>query len=563
MEIRTEQSFRLFDENMRRLEDAVSEYRSYLINDQLEVESRYSIYNIALTILNFLSFWVGYDLLAHFRATRVCEEITRYCTLNRRYFEENPELAERITKNITVPFFEARGRSAQGEMTAQYYSILSLGRHMTAELENVSDQYLQDMEVSREDFEQVQGVFRHVSEHYNTAEYYLQFEKSRNGSGATVRTLKVCRKPFFSSYSPRYINPVVHTYNGLPFSVDLQYEGSELTRVVHLYKKVIGSGGERKVRGAFSTDGTKLIRAKCSTDLEEAILTHFEKHPALGLPRLYGWRTVTLPYPHPPKIQFLQRLYHGTVAQRINGQGFTIPGQKVRIIRELAEGLRNFHAYHIDLNSSHSAELIGRGRVAAFHHDVATDNVLWHPVHGAKLTDFGYACSVFEMPCKKGYISPEMADFYLSIVDRSDRSSEELLPEQIKNFNLQNAQAKDVWCMALVFLQILVGVQTVINQDLRDEDPIDNLPKLGFIREAFRKFPDHGNWDRWFCEVLRKTPEHTIHHELDQLKAGCNIPGFHQKDALWEVLKQMFKKDPRQRLTARQVHEALSPILAS
>lgn len=212
-------------------------------------------------------------------------------------------------------------------------------------------------------------------------------------------------------------------------------------------------------------------------------------------------------------------------------------GQKIEFVRMLLKGLREIHKLPLE-NSNEKNTL--------FHGDIKTQNIVvstdtQSDAIKLAIIDFGHAGNLDTLETTQHYLSPE----YFT------KKSQNPSLEEIRAFNRQRGQQRDIWALGLVLANILI--------DRADHPP--HLLSVGIkcINDVVIK----ENVD--FSAIEQKD----IDKEIGEIK---NNPEkylrTYQKNGLtkaeesawntsWDLVKQMLQLDPDKRIKAEAGREQI------
>ncbi|MFI5343188.1 MAG: hypothetical protein ACHQUC_03095 [Chlamydiales bacterium] len=364
-------------------------------------------------------------------------------------------------------------------------------------------------------------------------------------------------------------------------------------QIILLPKTIFAEGGERKIRWAYNLHtGTYLIKKRVTGGFEIRIVRAVInwRNSRRGTNDLCIERTVDLSSRKPqaqPKVQLIEPVRDGVVSILFGTTPFNEFTTKRDIVVDLLNELKFLHNMSVE-DASYTFNLFGRRQTrqlnyGIFHGDITISNTLvvqqngkWH----AEFCDFG---SVTANPlCKSftiGYTPPEYVRLYKQLAPeginqrrgnpfmKSDmlllgpssmyrfNEMEMLLIDMDKHklidFNMENAQMRDIWSLGLVILSILVGRtdqmnQNNLKQNMRIAAKIAPLPCL-------KKCLDAINCDPYIESGILSLTQEEIDKDLVFLEQ--EVIAMHPNETemvhrLFHAVGNMLKLDPKARKKA-------------
>lgn len=330
----------------------------------------------------------------------------------------------------------------------------------------------------------------------------------------------------------------------IPLNLILDNQANrEQLQCLLLTKKIIGSGGQRKVKICYDlTNGVYLVKKTIFSQSEYDILNHFHKNPGRGLPVVSYFREV-----NPSKFQALEPLYEGSLTMLFGTTPLAELEQKLSLIHDILEGLKSLH----DLTFQHPEHKWMNDLIKMFHFDIKPENILVRP-HPTKknkweavISDFGCSGNLYISGGTYGFRAPEEVALEIElrrILDLFEEDANQINKSEVESHNRKYGQPMDIWATALVLILIITGKTS-------SKFTKAAIPPLPCIENCFLNIPVNANPPDKKLTDLKQ-------HQIDQDLSNLKLPSYKtdaEKIAIEEVMKlirEMLQIDPDKRISA-------------
>lgn len=268
-------------------------------------------------------------------------------------------------------------------------------------------------------------------------------------------------------------------------------------QVILLPKTVFAEAGERKIRFAYDlTKGDYLLKKRVVGPFEQNLVKALvQKREERGIRSTIYWRKVEGKN-RKLKVQALENVRHGTIASLFEKAPLADFSVKRDLILDLLTDLHDLHQLILNnvLIPSAQPRYLNQNEperinYSAFHADIKVGNVLttFQGKWRAELIDLGLAAAnPTARVISVGYTPPEFMRHYLKLFPLGIKSNGFDREKDNIEFNLQYGQRRDIWCLGLVILALLVEREHVVFYQKRIENvryratipPLDCLKKI-------------------------------------------------------------------------------------
>ena len=532
-------------------------HRDSLVTQDLKLIRIRSVSMLVIEILHWIGSWLGIDYKANLRSRSVLSSLKSYCDANREYLQKQPRLIYKVSA-LFSQFFDVT-RKKHRKSISQYQEKLTelLQPHKVEVFEprEVRETVSNSMQLNSKQKKELKALISALKDLFKKASsyFYVFYKRTQSALSKNNGQLTLGTDPVLYSTKSK------PTTLRISFPVDLLHkEEGPITDIIALFPQIIAAGAERDIHPCYSLrESISLIRAQVQSTTERTILGYYKENPQPGLPCIWGWRG---------KNEFYQNLHLGDLLGWISIEDQKPTQNAFGILTDTLKGLTTFHLSKVVEPSHHS--------------DVTPENMLIKDNFSAIIDDFGFAGTLDDLPLKPGYMPPEIARQYREIIERVEGWE-----GKVRSLNENHGQAKDMWCMGLVFLVVLTGVQEVDNHHFTDitSPPTilsyPDLPRLAFIHRAISEFsmPDRvekihqqdcdkmisGPLEMHFASVVKELSQEDVDKDIDELKSifQQRYPNYKNTERLWALIKGMLNVNPDERITSEQALTELLEIL--
>ncbi len=222
--------------------------------------------------------------------------------------------------------------------------------------------------------------------------------------------------------------------------------GVDLLVFVNKESRLVGVGGQRKVKKAFSLRLKEMVAYKPLCKSEKKYFQRISKIDSLAIP--FGIYTF-LGKDGVPKTCGFEKLYNDNLPSALN---FKL---------NLNEVLTIFHDCLYGLNKLHAKRT--QNGMHYFHKDLKLGNILYHVsgetfwksgiIDQVAIADFGLMNDVLHISGTLEYYSPEHAVMAL----RRENSRKWRRADLLEAFYVEHGRALDIWALGISFVKILQG----------------------------------------------------------------------------------------------------------
>lgn len=336
------------------------------------------------------------------------------------------------------------------------------------------------------------------------------------------------------------------------------YDEKKLRDVMLITKQEFAKGGARTIYLCYNlTKGQYFIRKDSPREEERVLLRKLIGHSVRGLEPVFDVRRVSEDRVRSETWEIIERCKAGTLLTLFNTKPLMNFEQTALLVEDLVSALRFIHSQPKEVIFRNKYGDVMVQQSSLFHGDISPRNVLvekegkrWKAI----LSDFDAAGSFPALSGTRGFRSPEYIKF-----DGSKKTTEEIV-----RFNLENGQPKDIWSMGLIILTLLCGNKAT--------GPAERIPEGYELSEgpkiAAMNIPPLPCLSRCFSAGSIYSPDYQlttlIQNELNEdLDGLCVVhKNYHGENNpktanLWELVKGMLKVDPRERITAQEAFRLL------
>jgi len=347
----------------------------------------------------------------------------------------------------------------------------------------------------------INEALRAVISQLSQEEYSLRFIKE--GQEKTLQLVK--RESEWREH-----DQVVSTYT-LPFSLHISYGEHHLVQdIILISKRVFAEGSQTKAKLCYSVAQMLLVVKKSSQSPIQAVLSHhIYRYPARGIVPIFSLAATHNRF-------YIYEAWRGTsLFDVIKERDLKALNQQLSVARDILYGLTYLH----DLTYTHPT--VDQNSFQMFHGDLSLNNVLIiSNVFNAAgvLTDFG-ATDPHGLIRTVFWGSPEVTRLAYQ------------KPVPVEALKDLNRQASDIWSAGLI-LSTLFTAKYLFNGNAATDDFIIKLSQedIDFALERVNRVP--------------RNPQDA--QALNQL---------------WNLVKQMVRVNPSERITAKQARDQFDAIL--
>lgn len=524
-----------------------SENSKFLIDHQLNRVEKSGFHWWVLCLMRPFCAIIGRDVYSHVRVNAAARGILEYCQINKKFFLEKPHLLIRVEKVLTELDRRTSGKYQQTlkEVKEELKklglpdpkpSILITPFDKATTVEDPTWKWPSDLNLLQVTPAQKKLIDLTIS----------TFIKTINTSPVDF-TYEPLAKDVHLLTIIAQNNTFIHKIS-LPIRLRFVIEKNDLSTVLLCCKKVIGSGGERKVRLSIDLMFQKYyVRKRVSNSGERSIVDFLLNHTYRGI----------VPLSHPQelaskkrgkKVQYLEPLCNGTLTHLLGTHVLANLKQKLLFMEDLLSGLRKFHGYsstNISIVLT-SGDKIDVPKLEWFHFDIKCDNILVRRRSDGKrwealISDFGLASKSTVIGGTVGCRAPEEVQLCMN---------KDVPVREIIDHNVRYGQPMDMWSMGLICIIILTG-------RVSKKHSSAPIPPLPCIEDSIEPKSDPQD-----AKVALLTQEQ-IDQDLVELQK--NHASSMEKDnftlkRLWSLVGEMLKIDPDQRTTASKALERVKDL---
>lgn len=374
-------------------------------------------------------------------------------------------------------------------------------------------------------------------------QFSLNIVKSPKLVGYTSKTIDVEIK----------IGDKVVKKTAIPFNLIMLLKEQRLNQFLLLTNKIIGSGGQRKVKLCYNLNtGEFLVKKQIFTKCEHDLLDLAKKNPIRGLTACRYIHQVGT------KFQSIESLYDGNLSLLFGTSALESLEQKFSLIHDIFYGLNRLHGF-----SFNHPKLYGK-KIKLFHFDIKPENILIkkNPVSNkweGAISDYGSLGDLYISGGTCGYKAPEEVKLEIKLNENKqfyrDGDAYKFFNENlVEEHNTRGGQPMDIWASGLVIVSIMLGRIT--------QFPKISIPPLSSIENCFISYPDTANPKDIKIASLN---QEQIDQDLDNLE----LPSYRTEEEkiaiqdTYKIIREMLQIDPNKRISAANMLIAFQKATSS
>ncbi len=523
-----------------------------------------------------------YDFFSHVRAHHVAESVLKICRENKAVLVERPDLVEKISKKI----FQKLDEKTKHKYAAQIEKISGkFAKLMNKGSDKKIRAHIPSPSTAKLNSPPQESTWQWPSSDIGLSSSAQQPLKSALDDAITLAKSPENHLRFIRRNKERFLQVVTNLDQWepalvkewkIPLSLIISYDSQHrLTDIILLSKKMLTKGGQTQVRVCASlATGGLLVRKKSQNVYQHNLMLFLQKKSLPGIVMISYTRATK------KKFEVIEPLYSCTLDDLLKKYSLTFE-RKLELIMDLLSGLASFHSIEHDKMGYNkiNPELPKNFKVPVFqmaHRDIKPANILIKMTPTgveAAITDFG-SVNPLDLFIMTGFTPPETLD----LLSRFDR--EQLFPDSCRRLdvrdtirhNLTFGQSRDQWSLGLVFVMILVDPQSKKYPD---------VTPLSCVEEGFTKHFESQQRHKAALEasnpldqmlmmlpklIKRDSPDSFI-KSLTQAQIDTSLQTARQNNiqsdpqnapflnTLWDVISQMVRIDPEERITSKQALE--------